>query len=266
MLCWPRSGGTLLNRLLTRNPNLLVLSEINPNGCGSGNCSGLKAQAYQWYGIRVETDNFADGISFLAEQGDLQNRQLVVRDWTFADFRSNVDHAPITPSFGVIESLKRTEIPVLPFALVRNAIDVWLSQRIEIHEFGRIYRNYVEALLRYRIPIFRYEELCKFPETVTRSICRWSNIPFTEEMLDFDSEIRVNGDIQLQRASRGFLAGKTLELKRKPATRDEISDLHNNFDIRHANEALGYSTDFYDSIIETFMQQLCRRLKYRLRG
>ena len=82
-------------------------------------------------------------------------------------------------------------------------------------------------------------------------------------MLDFSLENRVNGDIQLQRASRGFFSSKVKALARRPASKDEISSLHMNNNLKYANAALGYSTNYFDSKVEGDFSRLVRRIRYK---
>ncbi len=65
MLCYARSGGTVLNQCLGSLPDTVVISEVNPLGGGSGArdqkpSRTVREQALNWYGIELRTENFAD--------------------------------------------------------------------------------------------------------------------------------------------------------------------------------------------------------------
>jgi hypothetical protein len=261
MLCWPRSGGTLLNRLLVAHPDLWVLSEVNPNGCGGGSVVGVRAQAREWFDQEVTTEDFGAGVAELAEAAAAAGRTLIVRDWTFADFGGS---AVASHRFSTLEALARVDLPVVPFAFVRDAIDVWLSQRLPLETFAPAYAAFAERLRSRGLPVFHYEDLCETPERFEARLCGFLGLRRREGSGDLGSRERVNGDVQLGRASRGFGLNAPARLSRKPASADEIEALEACDALRRANEALGYAHRYGDTRRETAAERVLRRIRNRL--
>ena len=130
ILNFSRSGGTLLSRAIGMLPNVILLSEINTHlGASTSNksISSHKAvieQVYNWYGIEVSGDSLKEVILNLLKICEQKHKQLIIRDWTYMDFRSNVSNNwkpkykfSLIDEIGEISSIKT-------FAFVRNAIDI----------------------------------------------------------------------------------------------------------------------------------------------
>ena len=66
MICFARSGGTILNQCLGSLPGVVIMSEVNPLGGGKGKGAEsyrtIKSQAKNWYGIDLisDEDNFVE--------------------------------------------------------------------------------------------------------------------------------------------------------------------------------------------------------------
>ena len=91
MICFSGSGGTLLNRMLGSLKDVVMLSEVNPLGGGaswggSKKFSDVKSQALHWYGIELESNEYADQIDELATKTNKDKKILIVRDWPFINF------------------------------------------------------------------------------------------------------------------------------------------------------------------------------------
>ena len=68
MICFARSGGTILNRCLGSLPNVVMMSEVNPLGGGVGvggnknSFTTVAEQAKHWYQLELESKTFAENI------------------------------------------------------------------------------------------------------------------------------------------------------------------------------------------------------------
>ena len=71
MLCYARSGGTLLNKCLGSLSDTIILSEVNPVGSGSGknkeSLNSVYEQAKYWYNIELKNHDFKNAIIELDE-------------------------------------------------------------------------------------------------------------------------------------------------------------------------------------------------------
>ena len=268
MLCYARSGGTLLNRCLGSLPNTVVLSEVNPLGGGSG--APIKAdtpyeQALRWYGIELKSRDFTGSILELIKVCEQKGLSLIIREWSIVNFvpmPQNNNQPPY--KFLAIESLKG-KCNIAVFAFVRNAIDVFLSQGEEIETFSSNYLQYVKAIKDLGIPIFKFEDFCKFPEKVLRSICRLGGISFSESFKNFPSFVNVNGDVQVKGKSRGGRHNEIVLLPRKRVSPRKADIINNCEEIKRANELLGYPAKYEEASIESVSSFLLRKYQALLR-
>jgi len=262
MICYARSGGTLLNRCLGSLPNTVVLSEVNLLGAGGG--AAIEAdtpykQALRWYGIDLKSRNFTDSILELAGKCKEKSLSLIVRDWTIANFipMSQNNYQPPYKLL-TLEALQgKCNISI--FALVRNAIDVFLSQGAAINNFAINYLRYVKVILDLGVPIFKYEDFCKSPQTILERICTLGGIKSSESFRTFSSFINVNGDIQVKGKSRGGRHKEIVILPRKRTFPIKIVKINNCEEIIKANKLLGYPPKYEDTLIESVPAFLLRK-------
>jgi len=268
MLCYARSGGTLLNQCLGSLPNTVVLSEVNPMGSGGG--AQIKAatpyeQAFRWYGIPLKSRDFSGSILELIGICKQKGLSLVVRDWSIVNFvpmPQNNYKAPYR--FLAIDALK-DKCDIAVFAFVRDAIDVFLSQGSEINSFSTNYLRYLNAIVDLKIPVFKYEDFCRSPETTLKSICALGGINFSESFWNFASFSNVNGDVQVKGKSRGGRLNKIAVLPRKRISAQKANIINNCEEIKKANELLGYPTKYEDVPVESHISFLLRKYQSLIR-
>jgi len=242
MICYARSGGTVLNQCLGSLPQVVILSEVNPLGGGSGKgpvfYRTVKSQASQWYGIEVKSDDFAEGILELHEICQARGLHLVMRDWSFVNFAPQPENGFAPPNRLLTLEALQGKCELRAFAFVRDAIDVWLSRSGAVNDFFTNYLRYVKVLLEHKVPIFKYEAFCRAPDSVLREICRYAGLEFNESYLSYEAFERVNGDVQL--LSRGIQQHSIRPLRRKRADRKNIQELNHCSRMIEANRLLGY--------------------------
>jgi len=146
-----------------------------------------------------------------------------------------------------LESLKE-KCKVIPFALIRNTIDVWISRGMpEIEAFSTQYLNYLNAIKENNIKIFKYEDFCTDPQSVMQEICNFCKLEndsnFTKNYLNFT---KVNGDVQTELPSRGAKHNEIVLLPRKRIPEKKIREIEKCKTIQIANQINGYSSQ-YDS-------------------
>lgn len=251
MLCFARSGGTVLNQCLGCLPNVVILSEVNPLGGGWGSgeepCDTVQLQAKQWYGIDLVSDGFADGVLELDKICQKQGKQLVIRDWSFINFFPRGQNGFDPPNkFLSIKALQgRCGLHV--FGIVRDAIDVCLSYgaaKLRALVLFSCYRNYVAALLALGCPIFKYEDFCQNPHKTLQNICRHIGTEYNESFLQYMTFKNVNGDVQSKGKSRGVKQGKITPLARKIVDIDKIAAINADQNMKKTNMVLGYPNNF----------------------
>ncbi len=225
MLCYARSGGTLLSRCLGSMPDVALLSEVNPLYLDSdGDRRTVVAQAADWYGIKLDAVGFPAAVKELHEK---RGGNLIVRDWTIANFYPyGLNGRRPSYEFKVLDGLNGCKV----FSFVRDAIDVWLSRNCDV-QFARYYLRYVQELLRLDCRIFRYEDLCLNPTLTLRRICKHIEVEYrdvTETYMDYD---RVTG----------CKKGRGVNQKEiKPLTRLDIPKDKDMRELININKLLGY--------------------------
>ncbi len=263
MICFARSGGTVLNQCLGSLPNVVILSEVNPLGGGGGRgpvwFQTVKDQAKEWYQIDLESDDFIEGILELEQICEDSGRHLVVRDWTFINFvpYENNGWNPPNRLLTLEELEKRCE--VIPFAFVRDSIDVWISRgKPPAEDFFRHYLCYVEAILEKKITLFKYENFCRKPSTIIRNICEYSHLEYSASYKNYASFHKVNGDVQIPGGSRGAKQRRIKLLSRQQVPEDKINEVNQNADMARANSLLGYPVSYYDALRENVWSRKIR--------
>ena len=200
MLCYARSGGTILNKCLASLPHVVMLSEVNPLGGGWGELgensyTTVTEQAFYWYNIKLNQSYFKESIVELNQYCKSNGKTLIIRDWSFVNFSKHPDNNYNPPNkFLTIEKLNNQNINI--FAFIRDAIDVWISRGMpDTETFYSEYYEYLKELLRLKVPIFKYETFTRRPRVTLRKICNTIDVPYDKSIFwDCLNYKKVNGD------------------------------------------------------------------------
>lgn len=248
MISFGRSGGTVLNQCLGCLPNVIMLSEVNPLGGGSGkdevSYSTVKSQAMNWYGINLKSDNFTENLLELEEICTNSHKHLVVRDWSFINFYPTAqNHWKPINTFLTLEALE-DKVDLISFTFVRDSIDVWISFGMpDCTTFFESYLKYVNKIVDRKIPIFKYEDFCKNPEKIVQEICKISSLEYNHFQDKYYTFDKVNGDIQI--ISRGRTQNSIRPLLRKIIKKEKISEINQCDLMIEANNLLNYPTSYH---------------------
>ncbi len=252
MICFARSGGTLLNRCLGSLPDVIIMSEVNPLGGGWGaekekSPTTIKKQAEQWYGISLKNNDFKNSAIELNKICCEQNKHLIIRDWSFVNF-TPIEKNNLNPPNEIL-ALKELEDRSVTFAFIRNSIDVWISRGTPpIEEFYEQYSKYIDELIKNNIKLFKYEDFCENPDTELKKICTYLNIPYSDAYKHYNDFTNVSGDIQNFEKSRGIKYRKIVPLKRKSIPNKSIVEINKCNKMIEINKSLGYGTSYYTSM------------------
>jgi len=236
--------------------NVVVLSEVHPIYDlveGISPTMSISRQAKEWYGIDLRTNTYADQICEMHGWCQANHKHLVVRDWTYIDFTPNRFNgfAPCNESTGY-ESI-RNRVNVKRIAFVRDAIDVALSQGMEIGEFSNCYINYVRYLVQNKIQVIKYEEFCKEPSATLGKICSILQLPKPIGEAVSCNNSNVSGDIGY---SRGNRKDSVVELKRQYVFRSKRDEIDSDMYLRRCNMLLGYPESYAGRNLETLSEYL----------
>lgn len=208
-----RSGGTVICRCLASMDEVVLLSEIHPNGTEMFN---PLQQAAEWHGLMNREDarafarkppDFLEAIGRIEQRCREAGKILVIRDWSHLDY-TGVPFA--SPSYRPM--LAETLAPhfrLRRVSTVRHPVDQWLS--ITRHpRFRASLRadTYVEGCLAFareavRTGFSRYEDFTAAPDAVLVSLCAALGLPFDEGYRDrWRDWSRITGDVLPGRAGR----------------------------------------------------------------
>lgn len=248
MLAYARSGGTLLNRCIASIPGTLVLSEINIEALCPNSCSTIKDQAKKWYGLDLKSDGFIENIKEVYEYCLSNNLTLVIRDWTFGSFvPSRYNNFNPSKSLLTLEMISRS-FPVVSFAFVRNAIDVWLSLNASPRTFYdknlEFLHEFVKCLVDKKIKIFKYEDFCSNPAQEIRKICDYIGVNYDDVFLNYADFKNVTGDTDLPGSSRGIKKGEIGSLPRRKSFKLFSGEINLNTKAKEINKILEYREDW----------------------
>jgi hypothetical protein len=246
MLCYARSGGTLLNRCLGSLPGTVVLSEVSPFRGERSQTPPLtvREQASRWYGIGVGSDDFAGATAEVAQQCAAEGKQLVVRGWPVADFVPMKQNAFDPPGRLEEYHLLAERLTVRPFVFTRDAIDVWISNGRH-RDFFRNFHRYAEAVKRSGFPLLKYEDFCLDPKGEMRRLCEMTGLPYSERFLRFHDFHHVLGDVRMRRPSRGGRLAAIRALPRMHIPARDIRWCEENADMKSANSLFSYPPSYY---------------------
>lgn len=244
MLSYARSGGTLLNRCIASMPNVVMFSEVNIEALCPSSCSSIKEQAKFWYGISLKSSNFLDNIEELYNYCLKNNKILVIRDWSFGSFvPSRYNNFKPSKELKTLNMISE-RFPVVPFAFVRNSIDVWLSFKASPRTFYDKNLDFLyefsEELIKNNINFFLYEDFCKNPKKILKKICDYTGIIFDNSFEGFSNYFKVTGDTDLPEHSRGFKKGKISSLSRRDDYNLFADFIENKTRAKDINKIFGY--------------------------
>lgn len=209
LICYSRSGGTLMNRILGSLENVIVLSEVNP----WASFKPMLEQAQEWFClINSDEKKNLEGKTFAEQVGELQKRAtekgktIIIRDWSTANFMKGLVRNR-KPSYRLETMIELgSSFSLKPLALMRDPYSTWKSNS---HNFGKYFDLSPESFFReygrylasiQSMPRIKLEEFTSFPRDYTRWICEYWNLPFSEKSLtNFCHFIHCTGDNTLAR-------------------------------------------------------------------
>lgn len=264
MICYARSGGTLLSRCLGSLPDVVLVSEVSPEcrGRKDGGKRTIGAQAESWYGVRIDPGDYVGEARDLAAHCEAQGKRLVVRDWTVASFvqmRANGNRP--SGRLLAVETLAQVG-NVRAFVFVRDAIDIWISNGCHRSFFGA-YRKYIDAVLAGGLPVFKYESFCARPDETMREICEVADLEFSPAYRNYCQYGKVTGDTALGSLSRGVKADGITVFPRVRIPLADARWVNACADMHYVNRAMGYPDRYEGRALESWFRGLVRIAAWR---
>lgn len=202
------TGGTLLSRALSLQPNTMLLSEIDPLSTLMVNVERpafapsdlIHAVRHTLREVdeRVLSDMFLAGLDVLHKDTGSQGLHLVLRDHAHSHYCTERD--PMSrPSLRQLVSRRHS---VRALVTLRHPLDSFLSlvangwhthmQPPSLEEYARRYQLFLDD--NRGVPQIRYEEFLQDPSAVLASMCRELELPYDGDSLDLLSIAAMSGD------------------------------------------------------------------------
>tara|TARA_B100000315_G_C14395228_1_gene503907 strand:- start:62 stop:652 length:591 start_codon:yes stop_codon:yes gene_type:complete len=167
-----------------------------------------------------------------------------------------------------LEMLKN-RCEIIPFAFVRDAIDIWISYGMPLSDdFFPKYSIYIETLIENKIPIYKYEDFCKTPNTVLKNLCSYANLKYSDVTQTYYQFSKVNGDVQNKKESRGIKQRNIVPLSRLDIPEDKILELNKCSSMKKCNKIMRYIPCYYQKVSERitwYMKSILIRCKEIIR-
>ena len=137
----PRSGGTIISKSLAAQKGIILLSEIHPEGVSIRKKMGVPHyqfdpifqfqiwnnlfEKHEYENILNSNYKFEDKIDIIYEKTELANKDLIIRDWSFADFFGKPFIEPSDKNL-LLEILSK-KYEILNLYIIRHPLNVYLS-------------------------------------------------------------------------------------------------------------------------------------------
>lgn len=256
LLCYARSGGTLFSKFVASQKNIIFLSEVNPN---HNAVDSPAQQVKNWYGWEIDDSlNYQNQVHAIYQKGQNENKELVIRDFSFIDFTPHkLNSFKPAGKFTILDAIQKIA-PIKVLGFTRNAIDVWISRGCP-PKFSEGYLKFGEELVKHNYPIVKYEDFCEKPESLLIECSKLWDLPEFNFNPEFIYYSKVTGDNLLKNPSRGTKLEIVKPLKREliapSLARIALADRN----MQRANKLLGYP-HIFDDFDSTKWQKIKREL------
>ena len=213
----PRSGGTIMSKCLGAQKDVVLLSEIHPNGveilkrmnkeCDLGDPI---FQAQEWNDLfekeeyeKIKNFNydFEEKIQLIVEKVEKKNKKLIIRDWSFVDY-FGIPFIQPTYKNSIIESLNK-KFDILNFYILRHPLELYIScfkslsffkDNYKFDFFIKGYENFFSDTLKDKI--FTYEDFNNNPQDNLKKMCKILKINFDDDFIENLKKIKLTGDVK----------------------------------------------------------------------
>ncbi len=250
-----RSGGTIISKCLGCMDDVLLVSEIHPEG---SRWFDPVLQCHQWFGMfdpeeirngSLTNMPFLEKIARIYEKAYAQKRTLIIRDWTHLDFTA----VPFVknPTYQLTTAMVLQEwFDVLHVATVRHPIDQWLSLRnlsimkdqLTIDDFLLGYRKFAEKACE--IGFIRYEDFTLNPSQAMKTLCDQLCVAYDNGFLQkWYLYTTITGDTNNQRVPKTSIEA----VPRRPMEPSLKKEFEASKDYWASIEMLGYELGSVDN-------------------
>ncbi|GAA0856800.1 sulfotransferase [Aliiglaciecola litoralis] len=201
------SGGTLISKCLSAIPNVFLLSELHPYSdlhlrtakpkFSPSDIASLSKYAQVPEQRQLAQKLFAQSVKLTFEHVDNRAGTLILRDHTHSDYNLG----SLTENGSEVVSALKDDFEIRSIVTVRNPIDAYASlvknnwQHFEPFTFDEYCRRLNRLLCDFsHCPIIKFEDFTHSPISEMHKICKFFEIPFSEEFESLFELFNVTGD------------------------------------------------------------------------
>lgn len=201
------TGGTVLSRSIQAQPNIRVLSEVDPlsekslvrgrKGFAPTDLIALSRTGLYDISAEVIVQMFLASLDVLFEHMRNTGQKLILRDHAHSRYCTGVDYEERPGLLEIVRQRYQTNSAVS----VRHPLQSWLAMKENSFvEFPN--EGLDEYCLRYiafledhsQLPIVRYEEFVASPQRVVKELCEYLDISYSDDWPDMMPAIKLTGD------------------------------------------------------------------------
>lgn len=198
------TGGTLISRCIAAQPNVNLLSEVDPfsplahsHPFVPTDLIGLAKFASHPADVETRVSIFLAGIEVIYRTARRNGLRLVLREHSHGLFMVGSE-IPDRPD---LLSILSAAYPLRSLVTIRHPMDVFASMERNdwidfspgsVEEFSR---RYLAFLSRYRdLPVMKYEDFVRDPKKQMQRICEILQLEYNDDFPDLFSAIALSGD------------------------------------------------------------------------
>jgi hypothetical protein len=195
------TGGTLICKCLATQPDVCLISEINPGTKTRVRYAPLDPVSqfiaqYPALSGELRWRYFREQIEMLIQTCEAHKKHLIIRD------HSHSDYLRTTPTEGSTLLSQLSGYEIRSIVTIRDPVDSYLStltRKNWLEAIDNDFELYCGRLLKFvqelpGRPVFRYEDFCLAPLRKVSEMCSSLEIEFRERFMNRFYRIRLTGD------------------------------------------------------------------------
>ena len=239
-----RSGGTIISKCLGAQKDVVLLSEIHPNGVEALRNRNKNYevgdpifQAQEWYELFKKEEyekvknsnyNFEQKIDLIVEKIEKKNKKLIIRDWSFLD-HFGIPFIKPTYKNSILEILNK-KFKILNLYILRHPLELYISCLnslpffIKNYNFDIFIKGYENFFLHAsKGKIFKYEDFYSNPEENLKNMCKTIKINFNDNFRENLNKIKLTGDGKAINSTNIFIKKSIASTLIKKDDQDKIN-------------------------------------------
>ncbi len=212
-----RSGGTIISKSVSAQKNIILLSEIHPEGPKIMEKMGAEPKyadpLYQFQSFYKLFDfnelknlketklNFLEKIKTINKKVNDQNKILIIRDWSFVDYFGKPFIEPTKKN--ILLDILSKDFEIKNIFIIRDPLENYISccrklvfflKNYSFDQFLESYKAYIKSIPRDNH--IKFEEFTENPEKTLEKISSKLNFDFDKEYLKNMKNVKITGDKQ----------------------------------------------------------------------